>query len=257
MSLFYRESGTGAPLLILHGVFGSSDNWVTPAKMMEDEFHLYLIDQRNHGRSFHSDDFSYDIMADDLKDFIAEHSIKDPFIIGHSMGGKVVMRFAQKYPELYKKVIIVDIAPRYYPVHHDKILEGLNSINLENITSRTEADTQLAKYVPEVGIRQFLLKNLFRNDDNHFEWRINLKAISEKIDRIGEALPEEIQVEAPVLFINGAMSGYIKPRDEEMINRIFTRAKIQTIEGAGHWVHAEKPEEFVHVVKQFLKESSE
>ena len=252
MKLHYRELGQGKPVIVLHGVFGTSDNWITPAKILSEHYKLYLLDQRNHGQSPHSDEFNNSVMAEDLKEFIDLHGINKPVIMGHSMGGKVAMNFAAKNEDLIEKLIVVDIAPEYYPPHHQKILQGLNSIDLKNLKTRQEADEQLAKFEPEIPVRQFLLKNLYRNDNNEFAWRINLPVISEKINNVGEALDENICISVPALFIRGGNSNYIKEEDEAMIKKIFSDVRIETIEGAGHWVHAEKGKEFGDLVKEFV-----
>lgn len=253
MKLNYREMGEGAPLIILHGLFGSTDNWLSVGKELSQDYKVYLIDQRNHGDSPHSPSFTYADMASDLNEFISEHEIKEPVIIGHSMGGKTVMKFALSYPDLLKKLIVVDIAPRHYPVHHDVILRGLQAIDVGALKTRREADATLAEYVPELGVRQFLLKNLGRNTEGGYEWKINLPVISEKIENVGEGLQEGDRFEKPTLFINGAASGYIKEADKPLIQQIFPKSEVKTIEGAGHWVHAEKPEEFTDIVRTFLK----
>lgn len=253
MKLHFREMGEGAPLIILHGLFGSSDNWLSIGKELSSDYKVYLIDQRNHGDSPHSSSFTYTDMAADLEEFIAEHGIKDPVIMGHSMGGKTAMKFALSYPDKLQKLIVVDIAPRHYPVHHDVILQGLKAIDVDKLKTRREADTTLAEYVPELGVRQFLLKNLGRNTEGGYEWKINLPVINDQIENVGEGLQEGEQFEKPTLFINGAASGYIKDADKPMIKQIFPQSEVQTIEGAGHWVHAEKPEEFVEKVRDFLK----
>lgn len=253
MKLSYRESGEGKPIIILHGLFGSSDNWLSIARELENEYKVYLVDQRNHGSSPHDDDFTYEAMAADLADFLKEHSIEDPVIIGHSMGGKTAMQFALSYPELLRKLVVVDIAPRYYAPHHQTILEGLQSIDVENLESRREADKALANYVKELGVRQFLLKNLGRNSQGGYEWKMNLPVISEKIENVGQAIEGNTPFEKPVLFINGAASDYLTEKDEEMIYKLFPQATIQAIQGAGHWVHAEKPEEFTEVVRAFVR----
>lgn len=170
------------------------------------------------------------------------------------MGGKTAMQFALSYPEKLRKLIVVDIAPRYYKPHHQSILEGLQSIDTDNLKSRREADEALAKHVNELGVRQFLLKNLGRNNQGGYEWKMNLPVIGEKIENVGQRIEEDTPFEKPVLFINGASSGYLKERDEELIYRLFPRAKIQAIQEAGHWVHAEKPEEFTEVVKAFIRD---
>lgn len=256
MKLSYREMGEGEPLIILHGLFGSSDNWLSIARELEDQYKVYLIDQRNHGDSPHSKEFTYAAMAADLKEFVEERGIDGAVVMGHSMGGKTAMKFAVSYPNLLEKLVVVDIAPRYYPVHHDLILEGLQSIDTASLESRRDADKALSEYVPELGVRQFLLKNLGRNSEGGYEWKINLPVISGQIENVGEALGEEERFEKPVLFINGAKSGYIKKeRDESLIQQIFPKANIETIAGAGHWVHAEKPAEVIVKVRAFMKEA--
>jgi esterase len=220
MQLFYKESGEGQPLVILHGLFGLLDNWTTIAKYLSEKYKVYLVDQRNHGRSPHSDEFSYQLMADDLKEFIEQHDIKDPIIIGHSMGGKAAMTFAFQNPEMLKKLVVVDIAPKNYPVHHDAILDGLFAIKLNELTSRNEADAILAQYVPEFDTRQFLLKNLYRNEDMSFAWRINLPVLASKIEEIGGSFGGEYTFEKPTLFIRGLKSNYIKEKDFDTIHQI-------------------------------------
>ena len=251
MKLNYRELGNGSPVVIMHGVFGSSDNWLTVSKDLSQNHHIYLLDLRNHGQSPHSDEFSYKAMASDLQEFLMDHEIVKPVIIGHSMGGKVAMKFAADFNNL-SKLIVVDIAPRYYPRHHDSILEGLNSLNLHALTTRQEADIALTKFEPSLGVRQFLLKNLYRNANNEFAWRLNLKVITEKIDIVGEALEEGVTITVPTLFIRGGESRYIQDKDIAQIRSVFSDVKIETIEGAGHWVQAEKPIEFARLVNTFL-----
>lgn len=252
MQLYYKQLGeTGIPVIILHGLFGSSDNWQGIAKTLSDQYRVYLIDQRNHGRSPHSSDFTYQAMSSDLLEFIKEHNIVKPVIIGHSMGGKTAMKFAVQYPEMLSKLVVIDISPRFYPVHHSRILEGLAAVNLQKITSRQEADAQLAHYEPHPTVRMFLLKNLYRNENGQFAWRINLPVINDQIENVGEAL-NEVSIDTPVLFINGEKSDYIKVEDHALIKKIFPKASFSTIPDAGHWVHAEKPEEFVSKIKDFV-----
>ncbi|QSE97957.1 alpha/beta fold hydrolase [Fulvivirga lutea] len=253
MELFYRELGEGQPLIILHGLFGSSDNWLSIAKLLAEDYHVYSVDQRNHGQSPHSDDFDYPTMAKDLSDFIDQHEIEDPIIIGHSMGGKVAMQYAVNNPQNWQKLIVVDIAPKSYEVHHDQILEGLNSLDLDNLKSRGDADKELSEYVPELGVRQFLLKNLNR-DNSGFSWKINLPVLTKNIEIIGAGLDGRLSESKPVLFINGEKSGYIKEKDYSLIDEKFPGATVVTIKDAGHWVHAEKPEEFMETLTAFLNQ---
>ncbi len=252
MNLYFRELGEGDPIIILHGLFGASDNWLSIGKVLADNFKVFLVDQRNHGQSPHNDSFDYPTMAKDLEEFISFQAIDNPIILGHSMGGKTAMQYAVNHPEKWKKLIVVDIAPKSYPVHHDTILEGLNSLVLSNINSRGEADRQLAAYVPEIGVRQFLLKNLTRGT-NGFEWKINLPILTKNIDIIGDGLNGKLADTKPVLFINGANSNYIKEEDHGIIKEKFPEARIITIKGAGHWVHAEKPEEFLDTLLAFIQ----
>ena len=251
MNLFYREVGEGSPIVILHGLFGSSDNWLSIARALSDKHKVYTVDQRNHGQSPHSDYFTYEVMANDLKEFLEEHQIINPIIVGHSMGGKVAMQFAIEHGDMIEKLVIVDIAPKSYPVHHDVILEGLNSINLSELSSRNEADKQLASYVPDMGTRQFLLKNLARTSDG-FQWKINLPVIETGIEQIGIGLEPNSKYEGETLFIRGKNSSYIKNEDQSLLEEHFPNSELETIESAGHWVHAEQPEEFLKILMTFV-----
>ncbi|MTI41933.1 alpha/beta fold hydrolase [Fulvivirga lutimaris] len=251
MKLFFREMGEGQPLIILHGLFGSSDNWLTIGKALSEKYKVYLLDQRNHGQSPHSNEFNYSSMALDLEEFIQQQQIANPIIIGHSMGGKTVMQYAVNNPNSWMKMVVVDIAPKAYPVHHDSILEGLNSLDLTGLSSRGEADKYLAEYIPEVGVRQFLLKNLNR-DSGGFNWKINLPVITSNIEIIGEGLNGNLKDSKPVLFIRGRNSNYIKDSDFTLIEESFPNAQIETVENAGHWVHAEQSDNFMAVLITFL-----
>jgi pimeloyl-ACP methyl ester carboxylesterase len=252
MELFYRAIGQGHPLIILHGLMGSSDNWLTQSKMLADQYHVYMVDQRNHGRSFHSDEFDYKLLTEDLKHFIDKHVIGKPIILGHSMGGKTAMNFAIRYPELLEKLIVVDIAPKAYPVHHDSILDGLKAIPIETLQSRDEADRILSQFVPEADVRQFLLKNLSRKPEGGFTWKINLSAIDKNLEQISEGMQYEGNYGGPSLFVRGSKSKYVLDDDRATIKSLFTNSTLVTME-TGHWVQAEKPVEFVEIVKNFLK----
>lgn len=252
MELFYRTLGEGKPVIIMHGLMGSCDNWLTVSKPLSEKYKLYIVDQRNHGRSPWSDEFNYEVMANDLLDFINQHHIVNPIIIGHSMGGKIAMKFATEHENLISKLIVVDISPRYYPPHHQDVLAGLNAINLETLQNRVEADNILTQHLPSLGVRQFLLKNLYRNDENKFAWRINLDVINNKIENIGEALSENTRFNKPTLFISGALSDYISSKDEPLIKKIFTQSEITIIANADHWVQATQPMAFLEVVTEFI-----
>ncbi len=254
MKLNYKQvSSEGQPLVVLHGVFGSLDNWATVSKEIADAgYAVYLLDQRNHGRSPHSDEFTQEAMAADLAEFIEEHSLQNPVLVGHSMGGKTVMRYAMEYPDTYDKLVIVDIAPRYYPPHHKSLLEGLNALPLVKIENRQQADELFSAHEPNVGVRQFLLKNLYRTAEGTFAWRFNLPVLTAQIEQVGEAIPKLRSVPESTLFMRGALSPYIKDEDREAIEDLFPNAEIVTIPKAGHWVHAEKPKEFVAALTEFL-----
>lgn len=252
IKLSYKKLGKGNPLIILHGLFGSLDNWMTFAKQLSDHRTVYLVDQRNHGQSPHSDEFNYDAMAEDLRDFIDEHKLDHPEIIGHSMGGKTAMNLAVKYTDHFSRLMVVDIAPKAYPVHHDKIIEGLKAVNLDSAERREDVDEELKEHIPDEGVRMFLMKNLKRTSEG-FRWKINLKAIEDNIEAIGEGIEERQATEKPVLFVRGSKSDYILDKDMITIVTLFPSAELKTIEGAGHWVHAEKPKELLALVKDFFE----
>ena len=244
--------GSGESLIILHGLFGSLDNWMTLAKILSKTFEVFIVDQRNHGQSPHSNEFNYDAMADDLYEFINTHHIIDPIILGHSMGGKTAMQFAMNYPTKLSKLIVADIAPKSYPVHHRGIIDGLLSLDFGKIKSRREAETTLTKSIEEPSTRQFLLKNLYWIEKSKLAWRFNLPVINKNIEIIGEGLQNVSLFEKPTLFIRGELSNYIIKSDYKNIQEIFPNSSIQTIQNSGHWVHAEKPSEFLTLVTSFL-----
>lgn len=257
MQLFYRKFGNkgNPPLIILHGLFGISDNWVTFGKQMAAEgFEIFIPDQRNHGRSEWSDDFNYLALTNDLYDFIDAEEIEDPVLLGHSMGGKVAMRFAVSYPNLVQKLIVVDIAPKPYRVkqQHLNMIRAMLDMDLSHIQNRTEAEEMLAQKVTDKRIRQFILKNLYRKEKNGFGWRLNLEAIADNLDKMFDTIPEESRYTKPSLFIRGGQSDYIMPEDTELIRCHFPQAEIVTIHQASHWVHADTPEEFFHLISNFL-----
>ncbi|MFL0354185.1 alpha/beta fold hydrolase [Xanthomarina sp. GH4-25] len=245
--------GEGKPFVILHGFLGMSDNWKTlGAKFSEANYQVHLLDQRNHGRSFHSHVFNYEVMVEDLKSYCEFHQLKDLVLLGHSMGGKVAMLFAATHPELVSKLLIADISPRFYPTHHDAILEGLSRLDFNELKSRGEADKQLSKYVSDFGTRQFLLKNLYWNEEKELALRINLEVLKENIEEIGEALPIHAQYKGDTLFLRGDRSEYIGQQDESIIKNHFPNSKLVTIPKSGHWLHAENPKAFFNEVMKFL-----
>jgi esterase len=251
MELAYKEFGQGKPVIILHGVFGSSDNWITIGKRLSKSRHVYIPDQRNHGDSSHSDALNYDVLANDLLDFIMHHKIERPILIGHSMGGKTAMKFAVNHPDLFDKLVVVDIGPKAYIMRHDKVLDALNAIDLKRLKSRRDFDEQLQNSLPEPRVRQFMLKNL-RKKGHHYEWKINLSAITRNMEKLGEGLEERAYTDKPVLFIRGGNSDYVLDQDSITIVSLFPNSEIVTIPGASHWIHVEKPEEFLNIVEQFI-----
>jgi len=252
MQLNYKRVGEGDPLIILHGLFGSLDNWMSLAKKLGEHFEVFIIDERNHGQSAHSDEFNYDVMADDLYEFLMEHHIVDPVILGHSMGGKTAMQFAMNYPNKLSKLIVADIAPKAYPVHHRQIIDGMLSLDFGLIKSRKSADEHLSKHISESAVRQFLLKNLYWIEKEKLAWRFNLIAINANIKTIGESLENVNSFDKPSLFVRGDLSNYILESDYPEIETIFTNTTIKTLKNTGHWVHAENPDAFLNLLFDFL-----
>ena len=253
MHLYSKVLGKGSPFIILHGFLGMSDNWRTLGKKFsEKQFEVHLVDQRNHGRSFHDDTFNYEVLVEDLKTYIDDHQLQDVILLGHSMGGKVAMLFATQYPKLVSKLIVADISPRFYPVHHDQILNGMKALDFDEIHSRSLADKILENYVSSKGIRQFLLKNLYWKDKGVLALRINLNVLAEHVSEVGEALPLQAKFDGGTLFLRGDKSEYISFQDEDVIKSHFPKANIVTIANAGHWLHAENPQDFFIQVMQFV-----
>jgi pimeloyl-ACP methyl ester carboxylesterase len=253
MKLHYKEFGHGRPLLILHGLFGMLDNWQYHARCLSEHFHVFTLDVRNHGHSGHSDIFNYDAMADDLLEFARDHQLLRFNLLGHSMGGKIVMNFAQQYPDFVEKLIVADIGPRAYPVHHSEILDALSALDLDSISSRSEADNRLSTGIPDLAVRQFLLKSLYWKEKGKLSLRFNLQALRSNIEEVGRENYHRPYF-GPTLFIYGTRSNYIVPeRDTDDIKTAFPAAEIKALEGAGHWLHAEQPDAFCRIVLDFLK----
>lgn len=242
--------GSGDPLIILHGLFGSSDNWQTLGKKFAEFSEVFILDQRNHGKSPHSEDFNYDILAEDLGDFMDHHGIDRANLLGHSMGGKTVMRFAQKYPEMVKKLIIADMGIKSYPPHHQDVLRAFHALEPETLKSRSEAEERIAPIISDFGVRQFLLKNLYRSKEYGYGIRANFRVLEKEMDNILAPLPYE-EVDAVSLFIRGLHSDYVPHEDYASIEHVFPNAQFVELE-AGHWLHAEKPMEFYEAVKNFV-----
>jgi len=256
MKLFYRHYGAGRPLIILHGIFGISDNWVSFARQISEHYEVYIPDQRNHGHSPHNPAFNFFALCEDMNEFIGEHNIQNPIILGHSMGGKVAMRFALENPDISRALIIADISLRKYPRrhHHLDMIDAMLTVDLENAQSREEIEEWLKPRISEDRVRQFAMKNLYRRErGGHFAWRLNLEAINQGMEDIIEPVTSTTIFKKPALFVRGGNSDYVKYEDFDQIYRNFPRADIKTIEGAGHWLHADKPNEFSEVVMEFLQ----
>ena len=254
MTLHSRIEGEGTPIIILHGFLGMSDNWKSIAAQFASEgFQIHALDLRNHGKSFHSDEFNYEIMAEDVKAYVDSHNLQGITLLGHSMGGKVAMLLATMYQNLVSKLIIADIGPKYYAPHHQTILAGLNAVDFSKNPSRSDVEQIVSNFITDFGTRQFLLKNLYWKTPEHLAFRFNLQVFNDKIEKIGTALPFENKFNGPTLFLRGAKSDYILDADFETIYHHFPMATIVTIANAGHWLHAENPKDFFQEVLHFLK----
>ncbi len=251
MKLNYKRFGEGEPLIILHGLMGMLDNWQGPAKEYAKHFDTIIVDARNHGHSEHSEEFNYQVMMEDVAQLIEELGFDVVSLLGHSMGGKTAMKFAQNYPDILKNLIVADIAPKEYPVHHQQIIAGLKALDFSSLKSRGEADKVLSEYIEEVGVRQFLMKSMYWQEKGKLGLRFNLDAIEKNIELIGEATLDA-QYFGETIFIRGSNSNYVTDNDYEDIKLAFPQAELETIEGAGHWLHAENPKEFLERTLAFL-----
>ena len=240
-------------LFIIHGFLGMGDNWKTHAKKIAEKgFKVHLIDLRNHGKSFWSDDFSFEIMVEDLYKYAEYHNIKRFSILGHSMGGNICMLFAQKFPELLEKIIIVDIIPKQYKPHHESILSGLKSIDFDKIKSRKLVDTHLSKYIGDERVRQFLLKNLYWVDKESLGLKLNIEVLFEFKDKLSIKLKKEINFDKPSLFLYGDSSAYVDESDFPLLYSNFSNIEIIKVPSSGHWVHADNPSFFIDKTINFL-----
>jgi pimeloyl-ACP methyl ester carboxylesterase len=245
--------GKGDPLIVLHGYFGMSDNWKALGNKFAKNFEVHLIDQRNHGRSFHSNEFDYELLVEDLLFYVENYKLKNINILGHSMGGKVAMLFAVTYPDLVSKLLVADIAPKYYQPHHEHILAALNAVNFSIQNTRQKVEEILNIYIQEPGIIQFMLKNVFWRTKDQLDFRFNLAALTIHNSEVGEALPSFTHFDKPTLFLKGENSNYITVEDIPLIEAHFSTTTIVTITNAGHWLHAENPTQFYNEVIRFLK----
>ncbi len=255
LNLKYKTFGQGDPVVILHGLFGTLDNWQTIGKELADHHTVFLVDQRNHGRSPHRDTFDYPCLAEDLLYFLESNWMFTSHIIGHSMGGKVAMQFALTHHDMVDKLVIIDIAPKKYPPGHQEIFDALRGLDLKSLDSREEADEKLKDKIPDYSIRQFLLKGLSRNKKGDYEWKMNLESLYQNYDNILAPIEADEPYEGETLFIRGENSPYIQDEDFPLIHDLFPNAQIETVQGAGHWVHAEAPEELLELVRGFFRDS--
>ena len=253
MQLNHKSYGEGFPLVILHGLFGNLDNWSTIARRWAEHYRVILVDLRNHGRSPHADEMTYPLMAEDLAAFLEGLGVDRCHLLGHSMGGKVAMQTALSYPTLVEKLVVVDMAPRQYGRGHDDVFAALHALDPASLQDRREAEAQMKPHMEDAGVRMFLLKNLARDTEEGFRWRMNLEVLDRDYENLiapvgtlGQEFPR------PALFVRGGKSGYVKDEDIDGITYLFPDATVETIAGAGHWVHAEAPEELYRVVVKFL-----
>jgi len=252
--LYSRIEGQGKPLIIIHGFLGMSDNWKSFSALYAAEgFQVHILDLRNHGRSFQSEEFNYTVMANDLLEYCQHYNLNEVSIIGHSMGGKVAMLFATSHPELVEQLVVADIGPKYYAPHHQDILAGLNAVDFATKPDRAAVEEILYPFIPDFGTRQFLMKNLYWIEPGQLAFRFNLQVFNAKIESIGEALPENNSFAKATLFIRGGNSRYILDSDWSDILAHFPKAQLATIPNVGHWLHAENPKTFFEETIQFLK----
>lgn len=252
MHLNYKTFGQGSALIILHGLFGMLDNWQTLGKRFAAQFTVFLVDQRNHGRSFHHPDFNYRLLAEDLRQFMEDHWIYKTHLIGHSMGGKTAMQFALDHPDMVDQLIVADIAPRAYEESHLSIIEALTALDLNAISDREEAAAVLEKRISSPGMVQFLLKNLTRDKAGTFHFKMNLPALKAHYADILAAVEGDQAFEGETLFIRGENSNHILSSDWPLIQSLFPKAEMLSIPDAGHWVHADQPDVFFEATMNFL-----
>ena len=267
MDLFFRKYGEGPALIILHGLYGSSDNWVSIGKSLSRYFEVFIIDQRNHGKSPHTKEHNYMLLKNDLFDFMEKQGIEKAVILGHSMGGKTAMFFAVDYPEKVESLIVIDISPRSYKdlkelvpqsVQHMNILIEMKRIDLSVVKSRMEIDKQLSAIIKSGRIRKFFLKNIARGKDGKFFWKLNVDILLDQLPEIMDGLDVKKFMNGngvrgfPVLFVRGADSGYITSADISLINTIFPAAEIVDIPDSGHWLHTEQPKLLLETIRKFV-----
>lgn len=253
MKLNFKKIGeSDRKVVILHGLFGSLDNWMTHARFLSSEgFEVYLVDQRNHGKSPHEPGHNYQLMAADLDEFLKDHQINHPYLVGHSMGGKTVMNYAMNFTHHIQKMMVVDIAPKYYPPHHETIIAAFKSVDTARLISRNDAQKSMSAHISDLGVMQFLLKNLDRST-NGYSWKVNLDEVVANIENVGATYEFTQPSEVDTLFVRGSKSDYILNEDRDLLKTHYPNSHLVTIKDAGHWVHAEQYENFTKVMLTYL-----
>lgn len=252
MLLHFKETGQGRAVVLLHGLFGSSDNWFYIAQKLAEQFHVFAVDHRNHGLSPHSAEMNYPLMAADVEKLFVARGLASATVVGHSMGGKTAMQFALQFPQRVEKLVVADMAPREYAPTHEKILAALLALDLSSFQSRQQMEDALAADISSLVLRRFLLKNLGRDAGGKFFWKINLRDIADSYPQLRLPISHPQPFSKPALFIRGGKSKYVNAEDEPQIRELFPLAQIETIPEASHWVHADEPEEFLRLLLGFL-----
>jgi pimeloyl-ACP methyl ester carboxylesterase len=248
------EGEGGVPFIVVHGYLGMSDNWKTFGRQMADlGYEVHLLDLRNHGRSFHSEEWSYEVMVQDIVNYMDHYQISKALVLGHSLGGKAVMKLAVQYPQKVQKMIVADISPRSYAPHHQDIMKALNAVDFSLKPTRQEVDDIIKQYIQDDSTRMFLLKSLYWKEPGQLAFRFNLDVFNKNEEVVGEGLPVQTVYAGEVLFIRGGNSNYIQEKDEVLIKQHFPNSAIKTIPNAGHWLHAENPQMFFEIVKEFVE----
>ncbi len=270
MQLAYKKFGQGDAIIIIHGLYGSSDNWIQFARQLGETHKVYLPDLRNHGDSAHDPVMNLEEMASDLETFIYDHQLSKPIVAGHSLGGRTAMTLARKKPDLFRLLIVLDVAPKGYDIHgdqidaqqHKKIIRALQDLNHQTIYQRSQAEDVIFQYLTSKKISQFLLKNLKRNKDGNYSWKINIDAIERNLDQLFIDVPEKQQSpdsinNLPALFVKGDNSNYLKETDLPSIQTLFPTARMEIIKNAGHWLHAEQPGQLLEIIKKFISSNTD